>query len=74
MEQKNNPLHGKKLEQIIRDLQGQYGWEYMGYQINIRCFTHNPSVKSSLHFLRRTPWARSKVEMMYLDYIKKNKK
>ena len=74
MEQKNNPLHGKKLEQIIRDLQGYYGWEYMGYQINIRCFTHNPSVKSSLHFLRRTPWARSKVEMMYLDYIKKNKK
>ena len=74
MEQKNNPLHGKKLEQIIRDLQGHYGWEYMGYQINIRCFTHNPSVKSSLHFLRRTPWARSKVEMMYLDYIKKNKK
>lgn len=73
MEQQiNNPLHGIKLEQIIRDLQAHYGWEYMGYHINIRCFTHNPSVTSSLHFLRRTPWARSKVEMMYLDYIKKN--
>lgn len=72
--QLNNPLHGIKLEQILNDLQAHYGWEYMGYQINIRCFTHDPSVKSSLKFLRRTPWARIKVEQMYLDYLKKNPK
>lgn len=71
--QANNPLHGVKLEQIIKELQTHYGWEYMGYQINIRCFTHDPSVKSSLKFLRRTPWARTKVEQLYLDYLKKNK-
>ncbi|WP_179319336.1 VF530 family protein [Winogradskyella helgolandensis] len=71
--QPNNPLHGVKLEQIITELQAHYGWEYMGYQIKIRCFTENPSVKSSLKFLRRTPWARTKVETMYLDYLKKNK-
>ncbi|RAJ13451.1 VF530 family protein [Olleya aquimaris] len=71
--QKNNPLHGIKLEQIITDLQAHYGWEYMGYTINIRCFTDNPSIKSSLTFLRRTPWARTKVEQMYLEYLKKNK-
>ena len=71
--QKNNPLHGIKLQQIIEDLVAHYGWEYMGYQINIRCFTHNPSVKSSLKFLRRTPWARTKVEAMYLGYLRKNK-
>jgi uncharacterized protein (DUF2132 family) len=71
--QKNNPLHGVKLEQIITELQAHYGWEYMGYQINIRCFTDNPSIKSSLKFLRRTPWARTKVEAMYLDYLRKNK-
>ncbi|WP_460218131.1 VF530 family protein [Psychroserpens sp. MEBiC05023] len=68
--QKNNPLHGIKLEQIVNDLQKHYGWEYMGYQINIRCFTHDPSVKSSLKFLRRTPWARTKVEQMYLKMLK----
>jgi len=72
--QLNNPLHGIKLEQILNDLQAHYGWEYMGYQINIRCFTQDPSVKSSLKFLRRTPWARTKVEQMYLDYLKKNPK
>ncbi|WP_340154317.1 VF530 family protein [uncultured Winogradskyella sp.] len=72
--QPNNPLHGVKLAQIITDLEAHYGWEYMGYQINIRCFTDNPSVKSSLKFLRRTPWARTKVERMYLEYLKKNQK
>ncbi|MDO1501329.1 VF530 family protein [Winogradskyella maritima] len=71
MSQPNNPLHGVKLEQIINELVAHYGWEYMGYQINIRCFTHNPSVKSSLKFLRRTPWARDKVEEMYLNMIQK---
>ena len=71
--QQNNPLHGIKVEQIVTDLQAHYGWEYMGYEINIRCFTSDPSVKSSLKFLRRTPWARTKVENMYLDMVKKKK-
>ena len=71
--QLNNPLHGVKLEQIITELQAHYGWEYMGYKINIHCFTHDPSVKSSLKFLRRTPWARTKVENMYLEYLKNKK-
>jgi len=68
--QPNNPLHGIKLEQIINDLVAYYGWEYMGYTIKIKCFTDNPSVKSSLKFLRRTPWARTKVEAMYLKMLK----
>ncbi|MDG1714248.1 VF530 family protein [Lacinutrix sp.] len=72
--QPNNPLHGIKLEKIITDLQAHYGWEYMAYNIKIKCFTDNPSVKSSLKFLRRMPWARTKVEIMYLEYLKKNKR
>jgi uncharacterized protein (DUF2132 family) len=68
--QPNNPLHGIKLEQIINDLVAHYGWEYMGTIIKIKCFTDNPSIKSSLKFLRRTPWARTKVETMYLKMIK----
>ena len=72
-EQPNNPLHGVKLEQIVTDLQAHYGWEYMGYMINIRCFTVSPSVKSSLKFLRRTPWARTKVENMYLEMLEKKR-
>jgi len=71
--QPNNPLHGITLEQIINDLVNYYGWEYMGYCIKIRCFTDNPSVKSSLKFLRRTPWARTKVETMYLKMLKNKK-
>ncbi len=71
--QPNNLLHGVKLEQIITELQAYYGWEYMGYQINIRCFTHDPSIKSSLKFLRRTPWARTKVETMYLEMLSKRR-
>ena len=71
--QPNNPLHGVKLQQIIEDLVANYGWEYMGYQINIRCFTHDPSVKSSLKFLTRTPWARTKVEKMYLNMLEKRR-
>ena len=71
--QPNNPLHGVKLEQIIIALVERYGWEYLGYNINIRCFTHDPSVKSSLKFLRRTPWARTKVENMYLNMLEKQK-
>lgn len=65
--QPNNPLHGIKLEQIVTELQAHYGWERLGELIDINCFQQNPSVKSSLKFLRRTPWARSKVEQLYLD-------
>jgi len=68
--QPNNPLHGIKLEQIINDLVEHYGWEYMGHTINIKCFNDKPSVKSSLKFLRRMPWARTKVENMYLKMLK----
>lgn len=70
--QPNNPLHGIKLEQIINDLVAHYGWEYMGYNIKIKCFTDKPSVKSSLKFLRRTPWARTKVEALYLNMLEQN--
>jgi uncharacterized protein (DUF2132 family) len=72
--QPNNPLHGITLEQIINDLVAHYGWEYMGYTIKIKCFTDNPSVKSSLTFLRKTPWARAKVEAMYVNMVKKQKR
>lgn len=69
MTQPNNPLHGIKLEQIVTELQEKYGWEHLGYLIPINCFNHDPSVKSSLAFLRRTPWARKKVEDLYVDRI-----
>jgi uncharacterized protein (DUF2132 family) len=72
--QPNNPLHGITLEQIINDLVAHYGWEYMGYTIKIKCFTDNPSVKSSLTFLRKTPWARAKVEAMYVNMLKNKKR
>ena len=65
-EQKNNPLHGKKLADILEALVSEYGWEELGYRIDIRCFNYDPSIKSSLKFLRRTPWARTKVEKLYL--------
>lgn len=64
--QTNNPLHGIKLANILDHLVEKYGWEELGERINIRCFTHEPSIKSSLKFLRRTPWAREKVEQLYL--------
>lgn len=64
--QPNNPLHGLKLAGILESLVEKYGWEELGQKINIRCFTHNPSVNSSLKFLRKTPWAREKVEQLYL--------
>lgn len=67
--QKNNPLHGITLENILNYLVAKYGWEYMGYQVKIKCFTNNPNIKSSLHFLRRTSWARKKVEDFYLFSI-----
>ena len=66
----NNPLHGITLEKILLHLVEQYGWEEMGRQINIRCFNFDPSIKSSLTFLRKTPWAREQVEQLYLKSIK----
>lgn len=66
-EQKNNPLHGITLEQILERLVAHYGWEEMGQRITIRCFQSDPSIKSSLKFLRKTPWAREKVEALYLN-------
>ncbi len=71
-EQNNNPLHGVKLADILEFLVGYYGWEEMGSKININCFTSDPSIKSSLKFLRRTPWAREKVENLYLKCVKKH--
>lgn len=70
-EQKNNPLHGLTLEKIVTDLQIHYGWERLGSIIKIDCFNSNPSIKSSLKFLRRMPWARKKVEDLYLDTFHK---
>lgn len=68
--QKNNPLHGVTLEQILVDLHAYYGWDQLGEKINIRCFKENPSIKSSLKFLRKTPWARTKVERLFLKFQK----
>ncbi|MGR5365302.1 VF530 family protein [Photobacterium damselae] len=70
MTQKNNPLHGITLEKLLTELVEHYGWDELSYRINIRCFTHDPSIKSSLKFLRRTEWARTKVEQLYLDMIR----
>jgi uncharacterized protein (DUF2132 family) len=67
--QNNNPLHGIKLADILEKLVAEYGFEVLGEKINIRCFTHNPTLKSSLTFLRKTPWAREKVEQLYLKTI-----
>lgn len=73
-DQKNNPLHGKRLDTILEELVEYYkGWEGLGKEINIRCFNENPSVKSSLTFLRKTPWAREKVENLYIYRIARKK-
>ena len=64
--QQNNPLHGIKLQTIVEELVAQFGWEELGKKIRIQCFIQNPSVKSSLTFLRKTPWAREKVEKFYI--------
>lgn len=68
--QPNNPLHGIKLAEILEDLYLKYGWEELAERININCFRSNPSIKSSLKFLRKTLWAREKVEKLYLKTIK----
>lgn len=62
-----DPLHGITLQMLLEELVDKYGFEELGKQVNIRCFTHDPSIKSSLKFLRRTPWARKKVEDFYLQ-------
>ena len=69
--QQNNPLHGVKLKDILERLVADYGWQELGKKINIRCFNYDPSINSSLKFLRKTPWARDKVELLYLKTIKK---
>lgn len=73
-DQPNNPLHGVKLADILEQLVEGYGWDELGKKINIRCFNYDPSVKSSLKFLRKTPWAREKVEQLYLYYLRKKKR
>ncbi len=65
-DQPNNPLHGITLESMLTELVERYGWDSLGNQVNIRCFQFEPSIKSSLKFLRRTPWARAEVEALYL--------
>lgn len=70
-DQPNNPLHGVKLATIVESLVDHYGWERLAENININCFKKDPSIKSSLKFLRRTEWARAKVEELYLGMIKK---
>lgn len=69
-EQPNNPLHGVKLEAILQHLVAHYGWAELGRQIEIRCFNHEPSIASSLKFLRRTPWARERVESLYIHTLR----
>lgn len=70
-QQKNNPLHGVTLQKIVEDLVAFYGFDTLGELINIKCFKENPSVKSSLTFLRKTEWARSKVEQLYIRTLPK---
>lgn len=65
-EKNKDPLHGITLKMMLTELQSQFGWEGLGQKIKIKCFTHDPSISSSLKFLRRTPWAREKVEALYL--------
>lgn len=70
-EQPRNPLHGITLARMVEDLADFYGWAELGRLIPVRCFTHDPSVASSLKFLRRTPWAREKVEALYLQSLQR---
>ncbi|MEO6720238.1 MAG: VF530 family protein [Ferruginibacter sp.] len=70
--QKNNPLHGVTLEQVLQYLVEKYGWEELGSIIRINCFNEKPSIQSSLKFLRKTPWARKKVEDLYVCNLEKN--
>lgn len=65
--QPDNPLHGITLEMILTQLVNRYGWDELGRRVDIRCFNHEPSIASSLKFLRRTAWARQQVESLYID-------
>jgi uncharacterized protein (DUF2132 family) len=65
--QPNNPLHGVTLEKVITELHEHYGWKELARIVRINCFANDPTIKSSLHFLRRTPWARKKVEDLYVE-------
>jgi uncharacterized protein (DUF2132 family) len=71
---KPDPLHGMTLQAIVTALVDYYGWEELGGMLDIRCFTHDPSVASSLKFLRRTPWARERVEQIYLAMLRQRPK
>ncbi len=72
--QPRNPLHGVTLEAMVIALSDYYGWEELGQRIPVRCFTHDPSVSSSLKFLRKTPWARDKVEGLYLYTLRQSQR
>ncbi|AUH53131.1 DUF2132 domain-containing protein [Chromobacterium sp. ATCC 53434] len=65
--QANNPTHGVTLEKMLNELQAHYGWDGLASRVDIRCFSHDPSIKSSLVFLRRTPWARAQVEALFVE-------
>ncbi len=69
-----DPLEGKTLEMLLNELVAEYGWQELGQIIRVNCFNENPSIKSSLTFLRRTPWARSKVERLYLKTLRRKKR
>lgn len=70
-EQPSNPLHGITLEMILNELVNRYGWDDLGRRIDIRCFNHEPSIASSLKFLRRTAWAREQVESLYINMVRR---
>lgn len=70
-EQSNNPLHGLTLEDVVTSLHEHYGWEGMAHRVNVNCFKSDPSIKSSLKFLRKTQWAREKVEELYVSTFTK---
>jgi uncharacterized protein (DUF2132 family) len=70
-EQPNNPLHGVTLKALLEDLVARHGWDNLARRIRINCFANEPSIKSSLKFLRRTPWAREKVEQLYLEDLRR---
>lgn len=72
--QRHNPLHGVTLEAMVRALSEHYGWPGLAEQILVRCFAHEPSVNSSLKFLRKTPWARAKVEGLYLFMLREQRR
>lgn len=71
MNQSRDPLHGVTLERLLTELVETYGWDELAAQIDIRCFKYDPSIKSSLQFLRRTPWARTKIEQLYLRHLRR---